>query len=58
MAKAKRQRRSSIRTMPADRALEALEHLERVEPPAGHEPPEPAPADETPAAASADREDD
>lgn len=58
MAKAKRQRRSSIRTMPADRALEALEHLERVEPPPAHEPPEPAASDERSTATAADREDD
>ena len=31
MAKAKRERRTSIRTMPADEALEALELLERAE---------------------------
>ena len=31
MAKAKRQRRTSIRTMQADHALEALELLERAE---------------------------
>jgi hypothetical protein len=58
MAKAKRQRRSSIRTMPADRALEALEHLERVEPPAGHEPADPAPADDGAPATTAEREED
>lgn len=33
MAKAKRQRRTSIRTMQADHALEALELLERAESP-------------------------
>jgi len=33
MAKAKRQRRTSIRTMQADNALEALELLERAESP-------------------------
>ena len=33
MAKAKRQRRTSIRTMQADHALEALELLERAEAP-------------------------
>lgn len=31
MAKAKRQRRTSIRTMQADTALQALEDLERAE---------------------------
>lgn len=45
MAKAKRQRRSSIRTMSADssalEALESLERLERAAPEAGGDAPEP-----------------
>jgi hypothetical protein len=48
MAKAKRERRTSIRTMSADTsALEALESLERAERSAAesaHEPPEEEPA--------------
>jgi hypothetical protein len=31
MAKAKRERRTSIRTMPADRTIDALEALEQAE---------------------------
>jgi hypothetical protein len=47
MAKAKRERRTSIRTMSADvSALEALESLERAEQSSG--PPGPS-SDETPA---------
>lgn len=42
MAKAKRERRTSIRTMSADAsALEALESLERAERSAVERPPEP-----------------
>lgn len=53
MAKAKRERRSSIRTMSADAsALEALESLERAERSAAESPPEP-PEDE-PATAGAE----
>ena len=51
MAKAKRERRNSIRTMSADAsALEALESLERAESSAAEDPPEPAEGE--PAAAS------
>ena len=41
MAKAKRQRRTSIRTMQADRAIEALEMLERAEAPRDRDEPAP-----------------
>jgi hypothetical protein len=52
MAKAKRERRNSIRTMSADAsALEALESLERAERSAGEAAPEPPEAE--PATASA-----
>ncbi len=50
MAKAKRERRTSIRTMSADAsALEALESLERAERSAAENAPEPA--EDEPAAA-------
>jgi len=52
MAKAKRERRTSIRTMSADAsALEALESLERAERSAGEKVPETSEGE--PAAASA-----
>jgi hypothetical protein len=53
MAKAKRERRTSIRTMSADvSALEALESLERAERSAGESTPEPPEGE--PAAASSE----
>jgi hypothetical protein len=53
MAKAKRERRTSIRTMSADvSALEALESLERAERSAGESAPEPPEGE--PAAASSE----
>lgn len=58
MAKAKRQRRSSIRTMGADSsALEALESLERLERSAGETPAE-SPDTDPPAPVSAEQETD
>lgn len=57
MAKAKRQRRTSIRTMQADRAIEALEILERAEAPrADRDEPAPEPTGTTASPPEPDQE--